>query len=216
MSTEYAKCVQCLKDVGIIPADADANKSIYLSNYKKWAVKHHPDKGGDGNIFATISHCVDIVIKQHKCKNEELKGDDLKEYAKWVMTQNILRHRDYGHRFSIGPEMLRTHMNLLVIDTYVHVSTLPHPVLPEQLCGYIKEIGPDYLIVSDCLQMINIPLDQLIIVELAYLNKQMGQYYEKLFKCPLNKVYNPKSGRYVNRNGKLGKEILKSSTVLIL
>lgn len=65
-------CVENLISKGIYPHSTDKrlsadDKKVLLKNFRVWAIKNHPDKGGSTKIFAEVSGCVDEFVKTTKC-----------------------------------------------------------------------------------------------------------------------------------------------------
>ena len=61
------------EDLGLDPgaSQADVKKA-----YRKLAMKHHPDKGGDPDTFKKISHAYDVLSDETKKKNYDLTGSE--------------------------------------------------------------------------------------------------------------------------------------------
>lgn len=58
--------------------------------YRQLAKKHHPDKGGDGELFARINQAYDTLSDEHKRAEYDLKqkmGDQSQSYS-WHFNQN--------------------------------------------------------------------------------------------------------------------------------
>ena len=51
-------CRSLLKKYGIEGTDAEISKG-----YKRFALKNHPDKGGDPEVFKEVQNCYDKLIK---------------------------------------------------------------------------------------------------------------------------------------------------------
>ena len=60
---ECDNCVKLFSDENI-----DDTKS-----FRKWAVKNHPDKGGDSTKFASISNCNDLFFKDKTCDETKIR-----------------------------------------------------------------------------------------------------------------------------------------------
>ena len=46
--------------------EKDASESEIKKAYKKLAIKHHPDKGGDPETFKELSHAYEILMDPEK------------------------------------------------------------------------------------------------------------------------------------------------------
>lgn len=49
----FENCPELLRRLGILS----------VRDFKKWALKNHPDKGGDETLFKEVSNCVDELLK---------------------------------------------------------------------------------------------------------------------------------------------------------
>ena len=64
-----------MKDLyGLLDVDKSADDSTLKKAYRKLAVKHHPDKGGDEQKFKDISEAYDILSDPNKRKTYDLGG----------------------------------------------------------------------------------------------------------------------------------------------
>jgi len=61
------------KDLGV---ERDASEQEIKKAYRKLAVKHHPDKGGDVEKFKEISHAYEILMDAEKRKLYDEYGED--------------------------------------------------------------------------------------------------------------------------------------------
>jgi hypothetical protein len=66
-------CVELLDACGLSIYDADQLKR----QFRKWALKNHPDKGGNSNKFKKVSSCKDDVLRLM----EEAANDDAPKRA---------------------------------------------------------------------------------------------------------------------------------------
>ena len=71
---ECELCITRLKDMGLI--DSGKTKQEILSasyyptlitNFRRWSLKNHPDKGGDAELFKFVSNCVTTITKTSQC-----------------------------------------------------------------------------------------------------------------------------------------------------
>ena len=64
-----------MKDLyGLLDVDKSADDNTLKKAYRKLAVKHHPDKGGDEQKFKDISEAYDILSDPNKRKTYDLGG----------------------------------------------------------------------------------------------------------------------------------------------
>jgi DnaJ homolog subfamily A member 2 len=64
-----------MKDLyGLLEIDKSADDSTLKKAYRKMAVKHHPDKGGDEQKFKDISEAYEILSDSNKRKTYDLGG----------------------------------------------------------------------------------------------------------------------------------------------
>ena len=64
-----------MKDLyGLLEVDKNADDGTLKKAYRKLAVKHHPDKGGDEKMFKDISEAYDILSDKKKRKRYDLGG----------------------------------------------------------------------------------------------------------------------------------------------
>lgn len=68
------KCGECAKVLythSLISSEStrlsSSDKQSLLKNFRRWAMKNHPDKGGSTVTFQTVSNCVDLIAKENKC-----------------------------------------------------------------------------------------------------------------------------------------------------
>lgn len=66
-----------MKDLyGLLDVDKSADDNTLKKAYRKLAVKHHPDKGGDEQKFKDISEAYDVLSDPNKRKTYDLGGYD--------------------------------------------------------------------------------------------------------------------------------------------
>jgi len=46
-----------------------------LSDFRKWSVKNHPDKGGDENLYKEVNNCNDLFFKNKTCDWEYYRNN---------------------------------------------------------------------------------------------------------------------------------------------
>ena len=64
-----------MKDLyGLLDVDKSADDSTLKKAYRKMAVKHHPDKGGDEQNFKDISEAYEVLSDPNKRKTYDLGG----------------------------------------------------------------------------------------------------------------------------------------------
>ena len=69
-----------MKDLyGLLGVDKNVDDNALKKAYRKMAVKHHPDKGGDEQNFKDISEAYEILSDQNKRKTYDLGGYDALE-----------------------------------------------------------------------------------------------------------------------------------------
>ena len=69
-----------MKDLyATLGVDKSADDNTLKKAYRKMAVKHHPDKGGDEQKFKDISEAYDILSDSNKRKTYDLGGYDALE-----------------------------------------------------------------------------------------------------------------------------------------
>ena len=69
-----------MKDLyGLLEVDKNVDDNALKKAYRKMAVKHHPDKGGDEQNFKDISEAYEILSDQNKRKTYDLGGYDALE-----------------------------------------------------------------------------------------------------------------------------------------
>lgn len=65
-----------MKFYDLLGVRPDASKDDLRKAYKKLAVQHHPDKGGDENKFKEISHAYEVLADDHKRRMYDQLGDE--------------------------------------------------------------------------------------------------------------------------------------------
>ena len=66
--SKTTECAQILQKHGLYPSKTikalspDEKKELQ-KNFRRWAMKNHPDKGGDTALFGVVSGCVDTLVK---------------------------------------------------------------------------------------------------------------------------------------------------------
>jgi DnaJ family protein A protein 2 len=61
------------EDLGL---SRDASPEEIKKTYRKLAMKHHPDKGGDPDVFKKISHAYDVLSDETKRRNYDMTGGE--------------------------------------------------------------------------------------------------------------------------------------------
>jgi DnaJ family protein A protein 2 len=61
------------EDIGV---SKDSSPDDIKKAYRKLAMKHHPDKGGDPEIFKKISHAYDVLSDETKRRNYDMTGGE--------------------------------------------------------------------------------------------------------------------------------------------
>jgi len=70
------KDVDTSKFYEVLGVQKDASDSEIKKAYRKLAVKHHPDKGGDANMFKEISHAYDVISDPEKRQIYDEYGEE--------------------------------------------------------------------------------------------------------------------------------------------
>jgi hypothetical protein len=65
-------CMECrsiLKAYGINCVDVNCDYDMALSKLRKLFLRHHPDKGGDADIFTKLQQCRELVVDERCYEN---------------------------------------------------------------------------------------------------------------------------------------------------
>lgn len=75
-SDQEIKCKKCLDYIvsnGLLPRNSrnyrlnESEKKMLSSNFRRWSLRNHPDKGGDVERYKTMNACIDMIAKENKC-----------------------------------------------------------------------------------------------------------------------------------------------------
>jgi DnaJ family protein A protein 2 len=76
----------------------DATQDEIKKSYKKLAMKHHPDRGGDTELFQKISHAYEILSDDHKRTSYDQSGSETGEFDPFDMFKNMFGQRSNNNR----------------------------------------------------------------------------------------------------------------------
>merc|ERR1719174_2515983 len=73
------KDVDTTKFYKLLEVDKNASSADIKKAYRKLAIKHHPDKGGDPEVFKEITRAYEVLSDEEKRKTYDRFGEDAVE-----------------------------------------------------------------------------------------------------------------------------------------
>merc|ERR1719243_104832 len=70
------KNVDTEKFYKLLEVDKDSSEAEIKKAYRKLAVKHHPDKGGDPEVFKEITRAYEVLSDEEKRKKYDRFGEE--------------------------------------------------------------------------------------------------------------------------------------------
>lgn len=118
----------------ILGVSPDASKAVIREAYKRAAMKHHPDRGGDKVAFQAIQHAYDVLSDRERRAHYDATGATERELTPEEKREQSVR--------SVAQQMLRgTLVKILTVADEKHDNILAaaaqslHGVLTEATAG---------------------------------------------------------------------------------
>ncbi len=135
----------------ILNISKDASESEIKSAFRKLALAHHPDKGGDQNKFNEISEAYEVLSDKEKRMHYDNGGDmnfaDLhSHFNNFPDIINIQKHfQNFGFNFHTG--FNKPEMNIKTVESTINIT------LNDCINGLNKTIN--FVVDEECLDCLN-------------------------------------------------------------
>jgi len=140
----------------ILGVSKDASPEEIKKAYRKLAIQHHPDKGGDENKFKEVAKAYEVLSDPEKKQRYDMFGDekgnmggggfgdvDINEMIKNFFNQGMNQRRQ-----PVAPDKI-IELNLSIIDSFLGVRKTIN-FLKKNPCDVCKGTGGDKITCNDC------------------------------------------------------------------